>query len=121
MIRILVALAALFLLTPVAQAASFDCAKAGTSFEKAICASPELSKLDETLARAYATALGGLSAAAAATVKATQHSWLDYAGKACSDDAQPIKGAYTDDQTQCLVATFRGRMKALESSRMQGG
>src|SRR3954447_3414778 len=103
MIRILFALAALMLFVPVAQAASFDCSKAGTSFEKAICVSPDLSKQDEVLAQAYATALGGLSKPAADEVKATQHDWLDYAAKVCSDDAQPIQGDYTEDQTQCLV------------------
>lgn len=121
MIRIVLALAALVLFMPVAQAASFDCARAGTSFEKAICANPDLSRADETLAKAYATALGGLSQAAANTLKATQHDWLGYAERACSDDAQPIPGAYDDDQTACLAATFRDRIKALEASRMQGG
>jgi uncharacterized protein len=33
---------------------SFDCAKAGMADEKAICASPELSKLDSLVAAAYA-------------------------------------------------------------------
>jgi uncharacterized protein len=61
MIRFVLALAALLLFVPIAQAASFDCSKAGTSFEKAICDNPELSKQDEVLAQAYATALGGLS------------------------------------------------------------
>lgn len=38
------------------QAASFDCAKAGTKVEKLICANKELSKLDEALAKEYAAA-----------------------------------------------------------------
>jgi uncharacterized protein len=122
MMRFVLAFALLFLAMPVvAQGASFDCGKAGTSFEKAICASPEASKADETLAQAYATALGGLSKDAADSVKATQHDWLDYAAKACSDDAQPIAGAYDDDQVQCLVTTIRDRIRDLEASRMLGG
>ncbi len=36
-----------------AHAASFDCAKAGTEIEHAICNSPELSRLDEAMAAAY--------------------------------------------------------------------
>ena len=119
MIRIVLALGAL-LFVPLAQAASFDCAKASTSFEKAICASPELSKLDETLAQAYATALGGLSAGAAASVKADQHDWLDYAARICSDDAQPIAGTYTADQTQCLAGEFGNRIGEFEASKMVG-
>ena len=121
MTRIVLALAALLFFVPLAQAASFDCAKAATSFEKAICASPELSASDETLAVAYATALGGLSKAAADEVKATQHSWLDYAARSCGDDAQPIAGTYTSDQASCLNSVFRSRISDLESSRMQGG
>jgi uncharacterized protein len=121
MIRFALALLALLLFVPVAQAASFDCAKAGTSFEKAICSSPDLSKQDEVLAQAYATALGGLSADAAAAVKASQHNWLDYAARICSDDAQPIKGEYTADQSTCLGGEFTTRIRELEASKMQGG
>jgi uncharacterized protein YecT (DUF1311 family) len=121
MIRIILAIAALLVLTPLAQAASFDCAKAQTSFEKAICDHPDLSDADEVLAQAYATALGGLSADAAAEVKAGQHSWLDYAARICSDDAQPIAGVYTDDEAQCLGGEFANRIRGLEASRMLGG
>jgi uncharacterized protein YecT (DUF1311 family) len=121
MIRTLLALAALMLFAPVAQAASFDCAKASTAFENAICNSPDLSKQDEVLAQAYATALGGLSTAAASAVKADQHGWLDYAARACSDDAQPIAGAYTADQATCLGGEFTRRITDLEASKMQGG
>jgi len=121
MIRFVLALAALLLFVPIAQAASFDCSKAGTSFEKAICGNPELSKQDEVLAQAYATALGGLSADASAAVKAGQHSWLDYAARICSDDGQPIQGEYTADQATCLGGEFATRIRELEASKMQGG
>ncbi|MEO6012841.1 MAG: DUF3298 domain-containing protein [Devosia sp.] len=120
MIRIAVALVALFLFVPMAQAASFDCAKASTSFEKAICAHPELSSADELLAKAYATAIGGLSTAALDSVKADQHAWLGYAAHSCSDDAQPIPGDYTDDQASCLRSVIESRITDLEASRMQG-
>ena len=39
-----------------AMGASFDCAKAQTPFEHAICEAPELSRADEVLAKAFATA-----------------------------------------------------------------
>ena len=120
MIRFALALAALLFFVSLAPAASFDCAKAATSFEKAICANPDLSAADETLAVAYATALGGLGKTAADEVKSTQHSWLDYAARSCGDDAQPIAGTYTDDQAQCLKSTFESRISDLETSRMQG-
>ena len=46
---------ALFLIFGIAtvSAASFDCAKASSKTEKAICTDPELSKLDEDLASSY--------------------------------------------------------------------
>jgi uncharacterized protein len=40
-----------------ASAASFDCAKASTLIENAVCTNPELSRKDETLARLYQSAL----------------------------------------------------------------
>jgi uncharacterized protein len=47
----------LVLLAPAARGASFDCNKARTPVEKAICADPHLSSLDGRLARAYGAAL----------------------------------------------------------------
>jgi uncharacterized protein YecT (DUF1311 family) len=57
-----------------AQAASFDCAKAGTKVEKLICGDSELSKLDEELNAAYKTALQ--DASQADTLKKAQQQWL---------------------------------------------
>lgn len=51
------ALLASLIQAPVVQAASFDCAKAGTIVEKLICSQPNLSKLDDELDRAYKQAL----------------------------------------------------------------
>ena len=121
MIKLILALCALLFIASPATAASFDCSKAQTPFEKAICSSPELSQQDDILAQAYQTALGGLSTDPASEVKAAQRAWLSYAEHSCSDDAEPISGTYTDDQTQCLAATFRNRIRDLEASRMQGG
>lgn len=121
MFRFVLALVALLFIVPPTAAASFNCAKAASSFEKAICSSEDVSMQDEILAQAYQTALGGLSADAAGEVKAAQRAWLDYAAHSCSDDAQPITTAYTDDQKQCLAATYRDRIRDLEASRMQGG
>jgi uncharacterized protein len=56
--KLRVASAALLLAAPLmAHAASFDCAKAGTPSEKAVCASPKISGLDGQLADAFRTAL----------------------------------------------------------------
>lgn len=121
MIKFALALVALLFFAWPAAAASFDCARAGSSFEKAICSSPEISAADEILAKAYQTALGGLSEPAAKEIKSAQRAWLGYAERNCSDDARPIAGDYTEDQKQCLAATYRDRIRDLEASRMQGG
>jgi len=121
MLKIILAVVALFFIASPAAAASFDCSKAQSPFEKAICSSPEVSAQDDILARAYQTALGGLSTDAANEIKSAQRAWLSYAEHSCSDDAQPIPGDYTDDQKGCLAATYRDRIRDLEASRMQGG
>lgn len=102
------------------QAASFDCGKAATPVETAICGNPELSRRDEVLAKAYATALGGLSDDAKAVVQAGQRRWLDFAGLACTPDAKPFTAALSEDQQSCLVAVYRGRIEDLQQSRMLG-
>jgi uncharacterized protein len=121
MIKFALALVALLFIAAPASAASFDCAKAASPFEKAICSSPEVSAQDDILAKAYQTALGGLAADAANEIKSAQRAWLTYAEHSCSDDAQPIAGEYTDDQKACLATTYRDRIGDLEASRMQGG
>jgi len=54
--------------------ASFDCTKAATLVENAICSDPQLSALDDTLATAYRQALD--DAAAADEIKGSQRSWI---------------------------------------------
>lgn len=108
--------------TPSAFAASFDCTKAATPFENAICNTPALSTSDEVMAKAFATATGGLDKPAVQEMRADQREWLDFANKACTDDAQPLtSGSYTSEQTDCLNNVFQSRIKTLEGSRMIGG
>ncbi|SFZ86604.1 Protein of unknown function [Devosia enhydra] len=109
------------LLSMPAGAASFDCGRATTAFERAICADPELSGDDEVLAVAYATAIGGLSADAGATMRAGQREWLAYVERACTPDGQPLAAAYDDDGLNCLKSEFTSRISGLEESRMIGG
>lgn len=105
---------------PAAQAASFDCARASTEVEKAICANPRLSRSDDVLARAYATALGGLSDEAKATIQASQRKWLGFAALACTADARPFTAPLTDEQQGCLDMVYRARIEELSLSRMEG-
>lgn len=106
--------------TGAAEAASFDCAKAETALEIAICANPALSRNDEILAKAYATALGGLSEPARGAMQADQRAWLDYVPKSCSEDAA-VPESFSEEQSACLASAFWSRIKTLEQSRMSGG
>lgn len=105
-----------------AAAASFDCSKAATPFERAICDIPELSAADELLAKSFATATGGLTKESVVLMRADQRNWLDYAQATCTDDAKPLtSGSYDEAGGACLVTTFKARSKTLEQSRMLGG
>ena len=64
-----------------AAAASFDCKKATSKVEKLICQSPELSKLDNNLARTYKSAL--VSATDKVWFKKDQMAWLKYTRNGC--------------------------------------
>ncbi|MCP5233761.1 MAG: DUF1311 domain-containing protein [Zoogloeaceae bacterium] len=84
-----------------ASAASFDCAKASSRVEMAICASAELSRLDEVMAAAYAKAFA--SSADPESVKRGQRAWLLDMRNRCQDET-------------CLVAVYRQRTDTLRDS-----
>lgn len=105
-----------------ASAASFDCSKASTPFEHAICDHDALSAADLRLALTYDTAVGGLSEKARNEVRTGQREWLSYAQRACTRDAKPLtSGAYDERGLECLVEVFTSRSKVLEQSRMVSG
>jgi uncharacterized protein len=79
------------LATSLANAASFDCAKASTRIEKTICADQELSGLDSQLMQVYKTALADNHDTEA--TKAEQRAWLSTVRNRC-EDAQCLKQAY---------------------------
>ena len=92
---------ALALAVPTLQAASFPCAKATTTVEKAICASSELSALDEDLARYYAAGREGLRHAEGCLVS-DQRAWIRSVRDGCKDAA-------------CLRDAYLGRLAALHA------
>ena len=59
-----------------ASAASFDCKKAASWLEKTVCSNPELSKLDEQMAKAYSDAIKSLSPEGQKETKQYQKQWL---------------------------------------------
>ena len=82
-----------------ANAASFNCSKASTLNEKAICADPELSKLDEVLAATYKEVRSAI--ANKEMLKSEQINW--------------IKSISTcNGITECLVEAYKNRIRILE-------
>ena len=87
--------------TATAFAASFDCSKAGTPIEKAICSYPELSALDEQLASAYRAA--ATTSADQNQLKHEQRTWITQIRNACED-------------TNCLARAYQSRINDLSRS-----
>lgn len=95
-VRLAIVVAALIVPPAFAEAASFDCAKAGTKTEKMICADPELSSLDGNLGKAYVALVGNAKLYGTAVVdlvRDNQRAWLK-TRNACPDVAC-LKTAYT--------------------------
>jgi uncharacterized protein YecT (DUF1311 family) len=93
------------------SAASFDCAKAKSDMEITVCASPELSALDEQLAGTYTHAKGTLSADGQAMLTNTQRDWLRYVKRVCFEGRSPQKDAF--DENVCLGNELRRRVDQL--------
>jgi uncharacterized protein len=87
--------------TTIAQAASFDCAKASATVEKLICADEKLSVLDDQLAAAYKTA--SETATDKTTLKTQQKNWLKKKRNICKE-------------AECLTKTYQARIDALTPS-----
>ena len=103
LIRIAVAATCLFAAPSLAQNASFDCKKASTPMEKAICGSDYPAELDNALDALYRAALAKAGAERAATETA-QKQWLATRDARC--------GRAKVDQN-CLEGLYKARIVAL--------
>jgi len=84
------------LLSPQAQAASFDCRQAALTAEKAICSDANLGGLDERTAGMYFLIVGsGAPAATVARVKQMQSRFVARRN-ACGGNTDCLVDAYTD-------------------------
>ena len=106
--------AALFLL-PAAAAPSFDCAKAATTVEKAICGSTALSAADRKLADSYNALLGRVSEPVRAALRNAQRQWLSYVRTLC---AKPM---HDDTVEACLTSSYDERQKQLATAITRAG
>jgi uncharacterized protein len=90
----------------VAQTPGFDCSKAATASEKAICASPELREADSKMTAAYRALLKAAPADAQAGIRREQSEWLRDRDAQCKDDPAGLTG--------CLLGAENDRTEALQ-------
>jgi uncharacterized protein len=83
------------------NAASFDCAKASSQIDNAVCASVKVSELDSELADIYSLVV--LKSSDVDGLKIAQRSWLKTTRNVCPDEA-------------CLIKVYEQRIDALKSS-----
>lgn len=105
----------LFAFSCATHAASFDCKKAQSKMEKAICENPKISKLDEELAENYQAAKGKLSADAQKVFVNGQRSWVKFLSTSCFTDFQ-AKPASKEDAAKCLETEYKARVAGLKST-----
>jgi uncharacterized protein YecT (DUF1311 family) len=85
-----------------AGAATFDCNKASTFVEKAICSDSRLTSMDDQLGRLYKDALA--ASADSAALKAEQRAWLSSRDQCVDSD--------------CVIKAYEDRVSALALSRL---
>jgi uncharacterized protein len=96
------------LLCTLAHAASFDCTKAKTAQEKAICSSPALSAADDQMAAAYKAWLAAAQPDWTAGIRENQIVWLRFRDASCP-------AAEADNSiVSCLSDIYRGRIDDLQ-------
>jgi uncharacterized protein len=84
------------LLLPLAAlAASYDCTRASTAAEIAVCDNPSLNRLDEELAVTYRSLLDRLPPHQAAHLRDDQRSWL-VARDSCGADVRCLRARYQE-------------------------
>lgn len=75
-------------------AASYDCSRASTITEHAICDFPELSTLDEVMGQAYQSAKASSEWITPAELRETQRTWIQNRNK-CGDNFECLRSSYT--------------------------
>ncbi|NWD05581.1 DUF3298 domain-containing protein [Pseudomonas gingeri] len=96
-----------FLIPITASAASFDCGKAHSPLEKAVCADPALSALDSSIAASYNAAMQRLSPDGQTLLRSGQRQWLHFVRDVC------LPSQSTSEIGFCLNRHYTDRLKAL--------
>ena len=93
--RLLLALLCAGLLPMSAHTASYDCTRADTAAEIAVCDNPALNRLDEDLAVEYRSLLRRLPPRRAEMVRQDQRSWI-VARDSCRADVRCLRARYQE-------------------------
>lgn len=94
-----------------APVASFDCAKAATAVERAVCADAALARLDREVAQAYGARLAAIDAEAdKQALRTAQRRWLQRRDAACKE-----KEAAVAEFGACLTGVYRTRLDELSA------
>ena len=99
-----------------ANAASFDCARARTGVEKAICADPKLSEYDERIAAAYKRELDEWNGAIRGYVRNDQRHWLAEIRRIDDPADSEIEAVCAQGDLPCLRREYQLRTDEIESS-----
>ncbi len=92
-----------------APADAFDCAKAKTGVEIAICADPELKAADDAMGAAYADVARRVSAEQKPMLKGNQLTWLKRRDEMCMWQEGPERTACLLDETRQRTDLLLGR------------
>jgi len=96
-------------------AASFDCGKAKTRFERTVCADPELSAQDTAMGKRYDAALPLLSDAGQTILRTGQGQWLKVANVLC------VVNKRDESPSTCLQRQYADRLGNLRSAAVPMG
>lgn len=90
-------------------AQAFDCNKAQTVVEKAICADPELLAADEAMARAYGEVRELSTQAERKMLAAAQKTWIAEREASCAKSTSEETAACVGDETRRRLGLIEGR------------
>jgi uncharacterized protein YecT (DUF1311 family) len=94
------------------EAHAFDCKRAATPSEKAICADPAALAADAAMSAAFQALLAGAPTAQRAQITASQIGWLRTRDGYCSDSAGAMLGACLARESERRRAFLDGRREA---------
>lgn len=112
-----ICLVLLLLASSAAQAASFECTKAKTPQEKAICASPKLSQADENMAAVYKNVLAAVPREIATELREDQRQWLRWIAVECPAGESERR----ETLAECLLRNYQSRTEDLQHTILRQG